>query len=99
MLSNFDIRTLKALNSIRVNNPTDFEIVMETLTNEVARMDNMSRTCKDDITYRWNQGGTQALSDFVTQAQGARDTVLQLRDNAEESARDSRNDLRARAIG
>ena len=98
MLEKFDRRVLQALNAIRVNNQQDFEIVMQALKDENTRIDNVSRTCQSDRLIAWNQGATQGLSEFVTQAENARATLLQLRENAEEQEIDRRNELSHRAI-
>ena len=98
MLEKFNRRVLQAINTFRVNNLEDFEIVMQALKNETTRIDKVSRYCQSDRLIAWNQGATQALSEFVTQAEDARKTLLQLRENVEAQEIDNRNDLRHRAI-
>jgi len=98
MLEKFNRRVLQAINTFRVNNLQDFEIVMQALKDETTRIDNVSRTCQSDRLIAWNQGATQALSEFVTQAENARATLLQIREHAEEREVDNRNELRHRAI-
>lgn len=98
MIGNFSARMLQALNTIRMSNPKEYEIVMDELDSEVRRIDEVSRTLKDDRLIGWNQGGTQALSGFTRQARIVRNTVLQINENAAESVRDRQNDLRHRAI-
>lgn len=98
MLEKFNRRVLQAINTFRVNNLEDFEIVMQALKDETNRIDNVTRTCQSDRLIAWNQGATQALSEFVTQAEDARKTLLQLRENVEAQEMDNRNELRHRAI-
>jgi hypothetical protein len=99
MLRTFDKRTLLAMRTIEMSCPKDFNHLLDALQAEVDHLDNTSRTCKDDITYRWNQGATQAISDFITQARSARDILLDIRKGDEERARESQTDLKSRAIG
>jgi len=98
MLEKFNRRVLQAINTFRVNNLQDFEIVMQALKDETTRIDNVSRTCQSDRLIAWNQGATQALSEFISQAENARKTLLQLRENVEQQEIDKRNELRHRAI-
>jgi hypothetical protein len=98
MLEKFNKRVLQALNSMRVNSQQDFEIVMQALKDETNRIDNVTRTCQSDRLIAWNQGATQTLSEFVNQAEDARATLLQLRENVEAQEIDNRNELRHRAI-
>ena len=98
MLEKFDRRVLQALNALRINNQEDYDIVMQALKDENTRIDNVSRTCLSDRLIAWNQGATQALSEFISQAENARKTLLQLRENVEQQEIDKRNELRHRAI-
>ena len=99
MLRNFDKRTLQALRTVHIQCQSDFDLILDALQAEIDHLDNSSRTCKDDIVYRWNQGGTQAISDFITQARGARDILLEIRQGDDERSRDNQTDLKHRAIG
>lgn len=98
MLKNFDNRMLQALRSIQMNNLEDFDVVMDTLDKEVARIDAVTRYSQNEKVMGWNQGATQALSEFTTQARNARNTILQIKQTAELQAYDKRSDVRQRAI-
>ena len=72
MLSNkFSDKALRAFNSIRRDMRSDFDAVIEALEEEEAVLARKNRTCKDEITLRWQQGAQQALLELVEAMQNA----------------------------
>lgn len=77
MLSKPPIRVIAALSSLEGND--DFEEVCKWLSDSLAEIRSTNDLTRDEVQTRWNQGGSQALAEFLEKKTTARDTLRKVR--------------------
>ena len=73
MLNKPDQRVLSALAALEDDH--NFSVVLEWLESSLGELDVATRTTKDEVLTRWNQGASQALAELVGAAKNARSAM------------------------
>lgn len=68
---------IAALASLDGNN--DFEEVCKWLEDSLSDIRTANDSTRDEVQTRWNQGGSQALAEFLDKKRTARDTLRKMR--------------------
>jgi hypothetical protein len=77
MLNKPDQRVLMALAALEDDH--NFKSVLEWFESSLDELDVSTRSTKDDVLTRWNQGATQVLADLVGTARSARVAVSRMK--------------------
>jgi hypothetical protein len=77
MLNKPDQRVLSALAALEDDH--NFSAVLEWLESSLGELDAATRTTKDEVLTRWNQGAAQCLADLVGTARSARVAVSRMK--------------------
>lgn len=77
MLDRADQRVTAALSSL--SGHPDFEVICDWLGKSLVNIRANTDTTKDEVLVRWQQGGSQVLSEFLTKKQESRDTLRKMK--------------------
>ena len=76
MLNRPDDNTIRAFAALTGNQ--NFETILEWMRASLKTLDTANRVTRDEILTRWNQGGSQVITDFLSLAEGSKATSSRL---------------------
>jgi hypothetical protein len=77
MLNKPDQRVLSALAALEDDH--NFSAVLEWMEGSLSELDAATRTTKDEVLTRWNQGAAQVLADLIGTTRSARVAVSRMK--------------------